>query len=261
MKNKPKAQPVQSLARALDILEFAARHEEGISLTDIAELLAVSQGAAFNLSSTLVARGYLNKSTRPVRFTLGDTLIDLGLRQAENRWIRDVATLMQELTTQYPDINTLFVTPATYQLIVRLRTDPTQPGIVQRPGRVLDNPYTLITAISLLAFLDEEERNRIFQRYPFDEFSSREFPDLQSFRSTLALIREQGYAIATDRKPRMAFPIYDRNAQLRGCFGVSLHESSSPDDLSTIQKTLQKAIARLFPHNPSLLSTPASTFS
>lgn len=248
-----KTQPVQSLIRALDILEFAARHEEGISLNDIAELLEVSQGAAFNLSSTLVSRGYLNKTTRPVRFTLGDTLIDLGMRQAESRWIRDVATIMQELAAQFANINTLFVTPSTYQLMASLRTDPTQPGIVQRPARVLDNPYSLISAIVLLAFLDEGERSRIFQRYPFDEFASQEYPSLESFRDTLNTIREQGYAIATDRKPRVACPVYDRNGQLRGCLGISLYDTREDSShLPILLDTLQQKLAELNPSGKPL---------
>lgn len=252
MKTTQKAQPVQSLTRALDILEFAARHEEGVSLSDIAELLDVSQGAAFNLSNTLVSRGYLNKSARPVRFTIGDKLIDLGLRQAESQRIQGIAEVMTQLTAQFPTINTLFVVPSTYQIICSLRTDPTQPGVIQRPMRTLDNPYSMITPITLLAFMDEESRNRIFQRYPFEEFASRDYPDIQSFRQTLRNAQEQGHSYKVEGKPRLAYPVYDHNGQLFGCLGVSLlGPDSSIQELDKIQQVLEEQLLKPFSHPSS----------
>jgi DNA-binding IclR family transcriptional regulator len=228
MKNITKAPAVQSLVRGLEILELASRHERGVTLNDIAEALQVSVGAAFNLSATLTARGYLKKNTRPVHFTIGDTLMDLCFRHVESQRLHAISALLQQLSLDYPDISTLFITPATYQLIIRLRTDPTQPG-VQTTFHSAENPYTLVTSLTALALLPEEDRNRILQRYPFEEFSNQSIPNRKVLEEQMQTIRNNGYAlfVADQHRPRAAYPIYDQSGRLYGCLGVSLNPDSS----------------------------------
>ncbi len=246
MKKLNKAPAVQSLVRGLDILELASRHEEGITLNDIAESLGVSIGAAFNLSATLTSRGYLKKSTRPVRFAIGDTLIDLCFRQAESQRMREITEILQRLSHDFPDISTLFITPSTYQLIIRLRTEPTQPGIVQTAFHSAENPYTLVTSLTTLALLPEEDRNRILQRYPFDEFSNQDIPDRKVLEHQLQTIRDNGYALFTNppHRPRAAYPIYDQTGHLYGCLGVSLSPGSPSARLKTTIHPLLLAATR-----------------
>lgn len=229
MKKRSRVPQVQSLMRALDILELASQHSEGVSLAEIADHLEVSQGAAFNLASTLVLRRYLHKAVKPVRYMLGDALVDLAFQQAESSIIRKVADGMLALSKKYRDINVLFVAPSAHQVVVKLRMDPTRPGVVQRPMRLVDNPYSLVTSVCLLAFLQEEERVQIMRRYPFDEFAGALYKDKEKFFDLLATVRNQEYLLMADNgRPRLAYPVYGRNAELIGCLGVSMATGYDP---------------------------------
>ncbi len=70
---------IQSVNRALDLLEFFPRGPETLGVTEIAQHLGVSKGTAHGLVSTLVQREFLQQDPITRRYRLGVKIFQLGL--------------------------------------------------------------------------------------------------------------------------------------------------------------------------------------
>jgi len=69
---------VQSLARALDLLEVFPEHGPEIGLTQIASLAQINKATAYRLLSTLEERGYVERSPETRSYRLGRRVFELG---------------------------------------------------------------------------------------------------------------------------------------------------------------------------------------
>jgi DNA-binding IclR family transcriptional regulator len=69
---------VQSVQRALDILEVFLKHGPEIGLTRIAELVDLNKATAYRLLSTLEKRGFVKRSPGSRKYALGVRVFELG---------------------------------------------------------------------------------------------------------------------------------------------------------------------------------------
>jgi len=81
---------IQSVDRALDILELVANAPHGVALCDIADGLGLRRQTAYNIIMTLVERRYLEKNDHRPTYSLAAVMGALRSRQA--RWNRRVFT-------------------------------------------------------------------------------------------------------------------------------------------------------------------------
>lgn len=66
---------VQSINRALDIIEVLSDHQEGLGVTEIAELVGLHKSTAHRIITTLAARGYAGKTAQGT-YRLGLRIIE-----------------------------------------------------------------------------------------------------------------------------------------------------------------------------------------
>lgn len=69
---------VQSVSRALDLLEAFPKYGPEIGLTKIASLLEMNKATAYRLLSTLEERGYIERSPESRKYRLGYRALELG---------------------------------------------------------------------------------------------------------------------------------------------------------------------------------------
>ena len=92
---------VQSLARALHLLDTLANVEREISLTEISELLDWPKSTVHGILSTLRDYRFIDQSAINGRYRLGIRLFELGQKAARNWGIREIALpTMQKLNAQ-----------------------------------------------------------------------------------------------------------------------------------------------------------------
>jgi DNA-binding IclR family transcriptional regulator len=77
-KARPDSQSVQSVSRALDLLEAFPRFGPEIGLTSIAEYNNLNKATAYRLLATLEARGYIERSPDGRKYRLGVRTLELG---------------------------------------------------------------------------------------------------------------------------------------------------------------------------------------
>ena len=80
----PEEKNVQSIDRALDIIEAVAVEQEGLTLTEIADCVSLHKSTVYRLLSTLMKRGYIDK-THDNHYKIGLKPIEVvsGLRCPE----------------------------------------------------------------------------------------------------------------------------------------------------------------------------------
>jgi len=69
---------VQSVSRALDLMEAFIAHGPEIGLTDLAALLGMNRATAHRLLDTLEARGYVQRLSMGRKYRLGSRVFELG---------------------------------------------------------------------------------------------------------------------------------------------------------------------------------------
>lgn len=215
---------VQSVDRALDILEHVAREESGAGLSELARLLGISAPAVLNLAGTLVERGYLERAGSPPRYLPGRKLPELAQTAGNRSLLRRIGGELLRLSTAWPDMNFLAVVPAGADLLLRFRLDPTRPAELQTPLRPVPNPYGLVTSLCLMAFLPADQMFEILRRYPPDEFAAPPLGSRRALERKFAAIRRAGGLVTEDGRPRAAYPILDATAQAVAAIGASAME-------------------------------------
>ena len=76
---------VQSIERALDIIEAVAANKNSAVLTKIAEKVGLHKSTAYRIISTLLKRGYLKKNEDVPKNTIPDIIAHMYLPRTPGR--------------------------------------------------------------------------------------------------------------------------------------------------------------------------------
>ena len=123
---------LHGVERALDTLELlAAAGQDGMTLTELAEKIAVSKSSAFALLQTLIARGFVADSGARLsrRYRLGMALAKLGDAAEFQSPLISLAMPVMQSVTDATGLTTRLVIPDGPYAIVTARIDA--PGTVR----------------------------------------------------------------------------------------------------------------------------------
>src|SRR5690554_5445716 len=93
----PRNEMIQSLLRAVDVIELVAQSERGLSLGEVCNALGLKQPTAHNLIRTLVARDFVEKTTSPVRYRLGAAVTRLANERHNQEVVRRAEVVIRDL--------------------------------------------------------------------------------------------------------------------------------------------------------------------
>lgn len=92
---------LQSVHRALDLIEALAAQNGNGTLAALADGLGLARSTAHRLLATLTARGYINQDPLTGRYRIGVRAFDVGCTFLDQNQLRDVARpVMRQLVTQ-----------------------------------------------------------------------------------------------------------------------------------------------------------------
>lgn len=228
----PAANLIQSVSRAIDILETVAESAGGLRLTEVARRVHLKPNTAHNLLKTLVARGYVEKIDGPA-YRVGGAALGLAKAGSTQRLLEQAERVMREVRCAYPDAILTLAERIGGDIVVRLRMSPDRPGVLQRPQGVTFQPYASASGLALLAFLPDDEALQVRERYPFYEFGAHLWKTLDELRGFLVAVREAGYAVPPF-PDQVAFPVAspvrDPNGNVFATFGASLGGGRGSED-------------------------------
>ena len=219
---------VQSLGRALDLLDLVARQgREGARLAELARELGLSKPATYAILQTLLARGFLaDIGSGPARhYRLGFSLVRLGDLALANITLADAALpTLRQLTAELGLTSRVAILDDGYAVVV---------GRVDAPGAVRfdaalgrrELPHCSAVGKALLAALPPEEARAILRRIGLKRRTPQTIAGLPALMEELALTAARGYAVDDEEDTEgvvcVAACVFDRSGKAVGAISAT----------------------------------------
>lgn len=222
---KRKLYRVQSLDRALDILECFSFQNQQFSLARIAQHTGLNKTTALRLASNLVNRGYL-KFDPAGTYSLGTKVFELGSIVFSSFSLRKAAaTHMTELQQKTSGTVLLGAHMDDQLTYLDKREGDSAVRIASEIGW-RRAPHHGMLGMVLMAGLPEDRQSELLDKYPLRPITSRTITDLKTFRLRLSEIERAGYMVehgeAVEGTTGVAAPIRDYSHLVIGAIGVAL---------------------------------------
>ena len=211
---------LRSVERALDALELlAAAGQGGMTLTELADRLAVAKSSAFALLHTLAARGYAAESGKRLdrRYRLGITLAKLGDAAEQQSPLVSMAMPVLESVTDATGLTSRLVVPDGAYAVAVARVDA--PGTVRFASYLGAREYPHCTSAgkALLAALPPERARTLAVEAGLPPRTPRTITDPDALTRDLEVSAARGYAIDDEEDCEGVFcvgaAVYDRSGQ------------------------------------------------
>jgi IclR family pca regulon transcriptional regulator len=224
----------QTLARGLTCLETLSASLEPLSVTDVANAMAVHRASARRILLTLVSLGYVKEdrgvyAPAPKVLSLGRGI--LGKTSVWTAVSSEVVALANQFNepssiSVLENLDIMFVCRDSTRRIytARLNVGDRLPAHCSASGKVL------------LARLSDAELSARLNGVRLNRQGPASITDPSALRNALAGVRAAGYAMAVDEMEEgtlsIAVPLHERGGQVVAAMSVASHSSRmSPDDL------------------------------
>lgn len=181
---------VQSLVRALDILECVSRSPNGIRLSDVGEELGLNNTTAYNLMRTLAERGYLQKDSLS-RYRLGNAVTELVLQERSRLLMQSAGAQLLKIGAALPGCVASLTQLCDNHLRTVLRVSPERRNALQYPMSVTLPVYSSCTGLAFL--MQSIYAPGLFSYWPFEEHGQNFWRSREKLDSFLDDSRKQGY--------------------------------------------------------------------
>lgn len=253
---------VQALERGTMIIDLVARSGSGLTLAEIADALGVKRPTAFNLTRTLVAHRYLEKTTRPVKFLLGPGVLEAAEAWRHREMARQFEGLVRSLASQI-DATVVLAEPLGGEVIAVHLIEKNRPGVVQHSAARRLAPYIHASTLCMMAFWPAAEEAAYVARYPFSEYGAGVWGTEERFRKFLEQARARGFVAweAPTSRFLVGVPVYARQGTLLAAVGVSVAatEPLSKTRKDRIVQTVTQAVTLL--NSNAYTAAPADSAS
>lgn len=219
------ASHVQSVARALQLLELMAQENREMGLTEIAQAMNWPKTTVHGLIATLRDYHYVDQSPVSGRYRLGVRLFEMGNIVARSWDIRSVARpVMEELNKRLGEMVQLATEDKGEVLYLEKLDSAHMVRIVSEVGARLPMHCSGLGKV-LLAYKSPAEVKWIISKHGMRRMTAHTITEREMLERELAKIRQLGYAI-DDREVMeglrcIAVPIYDSDGAVKYAVSVS----------------------------------------
>jgi DNA-binding IclR family transcriptional regulator len=215
---------INSVLKAIDILQAFSPSEPRLTLAEIAGRLGMPKSTTHNLLATLLSCGFVEKVDAD-RYALGTAVVALTQAVRVNVELRDrAAPLLRDLADQCRESVYLTVLDGDYGLYIYAVESPNR--LMARTA-VGDRAHLHCTSVgkAMLAYLPEAEVEAIVARVGLPASSARTIARLDDLREELAATRARGFAIDKQEHELRTFcigaPIFDASGRAIAACSIS----------------------------------------
>lgn len=210
---------IQSLARGLKILDILGQNPDGISITELSEMLDVDKGSASRLVATLATYGYAERDEVTRRYHVGSQIVSLSRSVLNRLPLREAAKpFLRQLMERTGECAHLGVAAQGKVMYIDQVESPVTLRVNAQVGTM--NPlYCTALGKILLAFSDLDLPAEM------PAFTEKTITDPGVLKEHLEQVRRLGYAVDDEEFDTgvrcIAVPIFDFRNKLAGAIGVS----------------------------------------
>ncbi len=221
----------RSLERALQILCLFKWDQEALTLSQLSEASGLHKATVLRLCSTLMKYDFLRYRQDSRHYSLGLKLFELGSILFSSFSLRRIAsTYLDQLQSRLGKTVFLGILENDELLYMDKKEDPRNPiRFTSQIGTRRPPCFGMIGQI-LMAFLPDQEVNRLLKKKPLTSFTKKTLVSEREFKERLLKIRKQGFFVdeeeALDGISGISAPIRDYTGEVIAGVGVGFISSS-----------------------------------
>lgn len=216
---------VQSIDRALSILEVLSDYSKGLGVTEISEKVDLHKSTVYRLLATLIYKGYVVQDLETNKYGITLKLFELGSKKVESM---DLLGASKEYTKKLMESVNEVV-----HLVVRdgneiVYIDKVEANntirMASRIGR-RSPMYCTSVGKAILAHLPEKEVEEIWGSSRIEKLTDLTIIDLEDMKKELDKVRVKGYGIDNEENEIgvrcVGAPIFNRHGEIEGAISIS----------------------------------------
>ncbi len=187
---------VQSLERALDIVEVMARQGEPISISELAEKVNLKISTVHRLLTTMVAKGFVEQNREDNKYKLGLKLWEIGNKVIPPDIRSTAKPFLEELVQRCEETVNLAILDGAEVVFID-QEEPERRVVVRMFAQAGNRgpAYCTASGKALLAFKPKKEREEIISQINFEKFTTDTITNPDDLRMELERIRGEGYSL------------------------------------------------------------------
>lgn len=218
---------VQSLDRALDVLEALAEAEEGIGISQLTGRLGLPLGTVHRLLASLAARGYAAQDQDTRLYGPGPRLLEVAARAANNRRFslaRIARPLLQSLTELTGETSNLLTLQGSEGVYSEQVGSPRLVRMFTEVGQRVPL-YCTGGGKAILSGFSPEQLDAYLATTKLQPFTPKTLADPQLLRAEVDAARARGFALDDEEREVgvccVAAPIFDRFGRCVAALSIS----------------------------------------
>lgn len=236
---------VQSLERALDILEALASFSDGVGIVELSGRVSLHVSTVHRLLSTLERRGYARQNPQSHRYALGNRVLQLGRAVNDQSDLRSEARpFLQRLTEQSGETANLVIVQHDEVMYIDQVQSPRLVRMFAEIGRRVPL-HSTGGGKAILASLAAPERCGLLAARPLVALTPRTITSVERLERALEEVRHKGYAVDDEEQEEgvrcVAAVVRDHSGKPIGAMSLS-----GPTTRMTAERieTLGKLVAK-----------------
>ena len=213
------------LGKGLHLLTLLGNYPDGVALSDLAVEAALPTSTAYRLLNAMVAPKFVTFDPATRRYHLGLKVFELGHQVSSVKSLVDIATpAMQRLADGTHELISLAVLEHNEMVILK-RIEPKERLHIKAYVEGRFALHTTSLGKSLLAYMLENERERVLQDLTLTKMTERTITDLGALRQELARTRERGYGVCDEENDvgirAVGAPILNAQGRVQAALSVA----------------------------------------
>lgn len=216
---------VQSVERALSILELLSNHNEGLGITEISEKTNIHKSTVHRLLATLIHKGFVEQCQTSNNYKNSLKIYEIGSRRVANLDILSVSKPYTEKLVK--DLNEVVHLVIRDEECIVYIDKVESTNTIQMSSTIGKRSPAYSTSVgkAMLAYTDPKKVLEIWKKSNLIKHTDNTIVDYDIFQKELAMIKDLGYA-EDDEENEIGLrcvgaPIFGANGRIEGAISIS----------------------------------------
>jgi DNA-binding IclR family transcriptional regulator len=216
---------IQSLHRAIAILQAVVHARQGIGLADLCKEVGLHTSTTFHLAKTLVTLGVIRQEPDSKKYRVGTRLFSLAAGALDERELLNIAMpVLTELAAETGESSHLAVRAGKDIFLIGHCDGAASIRLAERIGTARPPHATAIGKV-LLSGLDPKQLDKFVSSLTLNPITPKTIVDPEVLKAEIENVRRNGIAfddgeISPDLRC-LAAPVFDFRGQMTAAIGIS----------------------------------------
>lgn len=225
----PEPTTIQSVDRALGLIELLAEADEPMKLQEIAEATGLKSSTCHHLLNTLARRGFVVRTSRPRAYALGTRINELASARGARFDLVQVATPHLDALAATTGATVCLAALSGTDLMVLRRV--MAEGGAAHAGSIAHAAHATALGKAIVAWLPEPQIARVVAEKGLTAFTNKTIDNLGELVESLRQVRRHGFALEDeefeDGLMSIACAIRNRAGAVVGAVGALLPKAEA----------------------------------